>query len=279
MPVAPSKDTDSSVDEPDQEYKLERVVDHVVEQRVSNLAQGLLTLGTMTGPLLIVVHLIPQGVLAGLFFTMGTQALSGNGVVLKIVYLCKDHNLSGTPATEPLKGIKRQYMIALFVACELFFFGAAFAVTQTIAAIGFPIILLAPIPFRVWAMPRMFRKEELDVLDAPTASPFTMESVGGIHGAEEAPLGAIDSHDTGGAGDAGGFGGGGAGAGNDAAVDEKPHWTNTRRSGAADDDFNPNDLRLRGPSGESRHGRASENSEHRRSTTMQDEPGFDAWKL
>jgi len=50
-------------------------VDHVVEQRVSNLAQGLLTLGTMSGPLLVVLHLIPQGVLAGLFFVMGVQAL------------------------------------------------------------------------------------------------------------------------------------------------------------------------------------------------------------
>lgn len=48
-----------------------RVTDHVVEQRVSNLAQGLLTLGTMTRPLLVVLHLIPQGVLAGLFFIMG----------------------------------------------------------------------------------------------------------------------------------------------------------------------------------------------------------------
>jgi hypothetical protein len=42
-------------------------VDHVVEQRVLNLAQSLLPLGTMRGPLLIVLHLIPRGVLAGLF--------------------------------------------------------------------------------------------------------------------------------------------------------------------------------------------------------------------
>jgi len=40
----------------------ETVVDHVVEQRISNLAQGLLTLGTMTGPLLFVLGLIPQAV-------------------------------------------------------------------------------------------------------------------------------------------------------------------------------------------------------------------------
>jgi hypothetical protein len=31
-------------------------------------------------------------------------------------------------------------------------------------------------------MPRFFTKKELSVLDAPTASPFTMESVGGNYG-------------------------------------------------------------------------------------------------
>ena len=63
---------------------------HVVEQRVSNLAQGLLTLGTMTGPLLVVLHLIPQGVLAGLFFIMGIQALESNGITAKILFLARD---------------------------------------------------------------------------------------------------------------------------------------------------------------------------------------------
>jgi hypothetical protein len=38
----------------------------VVEQRVSNLAQGSLCLILLTGPFLHVLHLIPRGVLAGL---------------------------------------------------------------------------------------------------------------------------------------------------------------------------------------------------------------------
>ncbi|KAL9086320.1 MAG: hypothetical protein Q9159_004220 [Coniocarpon cinnabarinum] len=257
IPIAPAKTTDSSSsveEEADQEYKLERVVDHVVEQRVSNLAQGFLTLGTMSGPLLIVVHLIPQGVLAGLFFTMGTQALAGNGIVLKLLYLCRERSLSGTVATEPLKQIKRQSMIWVFVAMELFFFGAAFAITQTIAAIGFPIILLMPIPWRVWVMPRVFQKEELDVLDAPTASPFTMESVGGIHGAEEAPLGSD-----------GGHGAGGAGAGNDAEADEKSDIGVASGAGSEG-----RDLRLRGEKKERSAGQSPGSGE---------DGGGDPWKL
>ncbi|KAF2139501.1 uncharacterized protein K452DRAFT_274829 [Aplosporella prunicola CBS 121167] len=160
-----------------------RVVDHVVEQRVSNLAQGLLTLGTMTGPLLVVLHLIPQAVLAGLFFVMGVQALEGNGITLKLVFLCKDGAL--TPASDPLKRLRRRAVWA-FVALELFGFGATFAITQTIAAIGFPVVILLLIPVRTWVLPRYFSPLELGVLDAPTASPFTMESVGGNHGEDVA---------------------------------------------------------------------------------------------
>ncbi|MCJ1244116.1 hypothetical protein MMC30_001314 [Trapelia coarctata] len=157
-----------------------RVVDHVVEQRVSNLAQGLLTLGTMTGPLLVVLHLIPQGVLAGLFFIMGIQALEANGITNKILYLCRDKTVSS--ATDPLSRIQRKRAIWYFVALELLGFGATFAITQTIAAIGFPIFILLLIPVRTFLLPKYFTAEELSLLDAPTASPFTMESVGGNFG-------------------------------------------------------------------------------------------------
>ncbi|MCJ1284347.1 hypothetical protein MMC26_003678 [Xylographa opegraphella] len=154
-----------------------RVVDHVVEQRVSNLAQGLLTLVTMTGPLLFVLHLIPQGVLAGLFFVMGVQALDGNGITVKILYLCRDKHL--TSPSDPLSRINRKQAIYFFVAAELIGFGATFAITQTIAAIGFPIIILLLVPIRTFLLPKYFTREELSILDGPAASPFTMESVGG----------------------------------------------------------------------------------------------------
>ena len=156
------------------------VVDHVVEQRLSNLAQGLLTLGTMSGPLLVVLHLIPQGVLAGLFFIMGVQALEGNGLTRKMLYLCRDKTL--IPASEPLSRIYRKQAVWYFVALELAGFGATFGISQTVAAIGFPIIILLLIPIRTFLLPKYFTDEELSILDAPTASAFTMESVGGNFG-------------------------------------------------------------------------------------------------
>lgn len=65
---------------------------------------------------------------------------------------------------------------------ELVSFGATFAITQTIAAVGFPVFIFALIPVRALLMPRLFTPQELEILDAPTASPFTMESVGGSYG-------------------------------------------------------------------------------------------------
>lgn len=155
---------------------------HVVEQRVSNLAQGLLTLGTMTGPLLVVLHLIPQGVLAGLFFIMGYQALEGNGVTAKILFLLRDSEL--TPTNSPLRRIRRRSRVWLFVGLALLGFGATFAITQTVAAVGFPVFIIALIPARALLLPRLFTLQELAILDAPTASPFTMESVGGTYGGD-----------------------------------------------------------------------------------------------
>ncbi|KAL4249196.1 Bicarbonate transporter-like transmembrane domain-containing protein [Abortiporus biennis] len=149
----------------------------VVEQRVSNLAQGSLCLVLLTGPFLHVLGLIPRGVLAGLFWYMGADALEGNGITRKLLYFLRDKAL--TPADEPLRKVRKS-RILLFVAVQLSGFGATMAVTQTIAAIGFPVIILLLVPLRTVVIPRLpFSDEELAILDGPTASPFTMESVGG----------------------------------------------------------------------------------------------------
>ncbi|CAK5284334.1 unnamed protein product [Mycena citricolor] len=142
----------------------------VVEQRVSNLAQGALCLVLLTGPFLHVLHLIPRGVLAGLFWFMGADALRGNGITQKLLYFLRDKHL--TPPDEPLRKVRKS-RILLFVGVQLVGFGATFAITQTIAAIGFPVVIMLLIPLRVWIVPRLpFTAEELAILDGPTASPF-----------------------------------------------------------------------------------------------------------
>ncbi|KAF8713320.1 HCO3- transporter family, partial [Rhizoctonia solani] len=149
----------------------------VVEQRVSNLAQGALCIVLMTGPFQHVLGLVPRGVLAGLFWFMGTDALRTSGVTEKLLYLIRDPSL--IPRREPLRQVRRS-RVALFVAIELLGFGATMAITQTIAAIGFPIVIMFLVPIRTLIIPKLpFTDRELEVLDGPTASPFTMASVGG----------------------------------------------------------------------------------------------------
>jgi hypothetical protein len=111
---------------------------------------------------------------------MGIQALEANGITLKLIFLAKDKHL--TSRSDPLTQIKRRWVLWAFVGLELIGFGATFAITQTIAAIGFPVFIFLYIPMRTFLMPNFFTQEELNILDAPTASPFTMESVGGNHG-------------------------------------------------------------------------------------------------
>ncbi|KAI6024253.1 HCO3 transporter family-domain-containing protein [Pisolithus marmoratus] len=149
----------------------------VVEQRASNLVQGALCLVLLTGPLLHVLGLIPRGVIAGLFWFMGADALQGNGITLKILYLIRDKSF--TPANEPLRKVRTSRLL-LFVGIQLVGFGVTFAVTQTVAAIAFPVVILLLVPIRTLVVPRLpFTPAELSILDGPTASSHTMESVGG----------------------------------------------------------------------------------------------------
>lgn len=124
---------------------------------------------------------------------MGCQALAVNGITLKLLFLAQDREL--TSPSDPLKRIERRLSIWVFVAIELLSFGATFAITQTIAAIGFPVIILLLIPFRTWVMPKWFRAEELQALDAPAAGEFVMESVGGAYDESPGGTGGQTPHD------------------------------------------------------------------------------------
>ncbi|KAH8846685.1 hypothetical protein MCOR01_000140 [Pyricularia oryzae] len=126
---------------------------------------------------------------------MGVQALEANGITAKILFLLRDASL--TPAGHPLKRIPRRAALWSFVAVELVGFGATFAITQSVAAVGFPVFILALIPVRALLLPRWFTPLELALLDGPTASPFTMESVGGSYGGggESDATGAVPQDD------------------------------------------------------------------------------------
>jgi hypothetical protein len=87
----------------------------------------------MTGPFQTVLGRIPKGVLAGLFWYMGSDALFTSGVTALFLYLIRDRHL--TSPTDPLHRVRKSRIFA-WLMIELLGFAATFAITQTIAAIG-----------------------------------------------------------------------------------------------------------------------------------------------
>lgn len=145
----------------------------IVDQRLTNSLQGLATIGLMTGPLLKVLHLVPQGVLAGLFFMMGVPGLLNNELIRRLKLLVTDPKKQDP--NEPLNKIPKKHLFWFLVISGLGTAGEV-AITQTIAAIGFPAVL-----FLLMAVAVLLRKfwpaNELEVLDPPAASDYIMSSL------------------------------------------------------------------------------------------------------
>ncbi|PWY85491.1 hypothetical protein BO83DRAFT_443305 [Aspergillus eucalypticola CBS 122712] len=138
----------------------------VIEQRISHFLMGLAIIGTMTGPLLIVLHTMPAAVFAGVFFIVGWGSIESNGMLQKIIFLLREDRF--IPRNKRLPRVPKR-KIVLYVMCQVVGVATCVAISQTIAAIGFPILIIGLIPFRVWVMPRWFGAEELGVLDGLTA--------------------------------------------------------------------------------------------------------------
>lgn len=145
--------------------------EYVVEQRMSNFLQGLGTIGLMTGPLLHVLHLVPEGVLAGLFFMMGIPGLLGNELIRRLLLLIRDRTKS---CQDPIASIPTKTLVEYLIVSAIGVAGEV-AITQTIAAIGFPLVMLILMLIGL-VLPRYFRAA-IDVLDSPAADPYIMDTL------------------------------------------------------------------------------------------------------
>ncbi|BGP21228.1 inorganic anion exchanger [Rhodotorula toruloides] len=171
------RDADREVEKGRERKPLKLVRTRVVEQRISHFAMAMLTLGTMSRPLLVVLGLMSRAMFAGIFLVVGWGSVEGNGIVHKTLYLLRDRRM--TPSSHPLFNIKKSSIVK-FIAIQWLFFAAMIAVSETIAGIAFPIFPLALIPVRYYLVPRLFTPEELVALDAPTAnSSAVLVSLGG----------------------------------------------------------------------------------------------------
>ncbi|PGH26751.1 hypothetical protein AJ80_01515 [Polytolypa hystricis UAMH7299] len=149
----------------------------VVEQRVSHFVMGLAIIGTMTGPLLVVLHTMPAAVFAGVFFIVGWGSIESNGILMKLIFLFKEDRF--IQRGEPLLQVRKR-KICLYIGLQIFGVASCVAISQTIAAIGFPILICLLIPLRVVFLPRWFTVKELEVMDDLTANnKVVLASLGG----------------------------------------------------------------------------------------------------
>lgn len=152
--------------------------EHVAEQRISHFLMALALLGTMTGPLLTVLHLFPRAIFSGVFFIVGWGSIADNTIVLRILYLLREPRFR--QPYDPLNGVRKR-QIAHFVGWQLLCWAATVAISQTIGAIGFPVLIMALIPLRWVVLPRLFSVKELRILDQLTATGEMVHvSLGGV---------------------------------------------------------------------------------------------------
>ncbi|XHG00972.1 hypothetical protein AWENTII_004380 [Aspergillus wentii] len=152
----------------------------VIEQRISHFIMGLAIIVTMTPPFLTVLHTIPAPIFGGVFLIVGWGSIESNGILRRTVFLITENRFL---RDEELLLTIRKRKIILYLVCQILSVAACVGISQTIAAIAFPVLIIAMIPFRVWLIPRWFDQSELDVLDAFTAdNEAVLGSLGGLLG-------------------------------------------------------------------------------------------------
>lgn len=154
-------------------YDPEGNVTRCVEQRFTNTVQGLLCIGTMSRPFLVCLGQIPQAVLSGLFFIMGIEGLVGNQIIHRILWLFTEKKSKS--ASDPLYRVSNKSLI-LFLCFSLAGFVGEFAITNTVAAIGFPLILLLSVVV-CFIFRKIFPPDQLKLLNHNVAEEFTMKNL------------------------------------------------------------------------------------------------------
>ncbi|KAK5120973.1 hypothetical protein LTR85_005757 [Meristemomyces frigidus] len=160
-------------------YHNKKMVDATMvhEQRISHFVMALGFVGLMTGPLLDVLHTMPRALFSGVFFVVGWGGLPGNGMTQNLLYCMREKRF--VDPAEPRLGLKK-WRIVYYVFWQALGVAISVAISQTIAAIGFPVVIVALIPLRWVVLPRIFTEHELLVLDAPTAdADVVLASMGG----------------------------------------------------------------------------------------------------
>lgn len=154
----------------------QNIIVRVVEQRLTNFLQGALTLCMMTKPLLKVLGLIPQAVLAGLFWIMAITAIDSLDVTQRLRFIFTDPDYVNQSGFDPnFRRVHRKWFL-LYLGFELLAFACEFGITCTKGAIGFPGVLMLCMGLAM-LFPRIFPSDQLQMLDAPAADELILKSL------------------------------------------------------------------------------------------------------
>ena len=151
------------------------VVVEVIEQRVSNLLQSILTgVCVLVPALLSLLGSVPVAVLNGLFLVMGIESFWGNQFMERLLILCfvtdKKHRVTAAPYTWPyIRHVRWKAWIS-FTLIQLCFLGLIFGITLTPAAICFPVFIVLLVPTRMFLLPKFFSRSDIMALDSDGAS-------------------------------------------------------------------------------------------------------------
>lgn len=142
---------------------------NVYENRVSPLMQSAL-IGIVLAPYLLeTVGRIPRGVLMGLFLYMGFASFRNNQFFDRILLLVADPVKREKVVKEPYLYSVPLKVIVAFTLLQLLFLGGVVGITvsDTPAAIAFPVFITLAVPIRKWLLPRIpgFTHERLDAMD------------------------------------------------------------------------------------------------------------------
>ncbi|KAK2048666.1 hypothetical protein LZ31DRAFT_582066 [Colletotrichum somersetense] len=132
----------------------------VYEQRFSPLIQATGILLFVSPPFQHVLGFTPTSVLAGLFMFMGYQSLRVNPILARFWHLL-------TPISElPALSQGASWAgIHFFTITQIVLTGIVFGVTLTVAAPGFPIIIIILVPVRLFFMNRIWSRQTLRYVD------------------------------------------------------------------------------------------------------------------
>jgi hypothetical protein len=118
---------------------------------------------------------VPTSVVTGLFLYMGVESLLDGDIFARLVFpFVQKHRWYLLDFDESLK--KDDFLkthrtsMNVYTVIQLLAFGIVFYVTQTVAAIAFPVFILLLVPLRFNVLPRFknyFGKEFIDVMDQP----------------------------------------------------------------------------------------------------------------